>query len=138
MTVKIDPCINVAATYTHEAGGCALTYIFSPLIGSPMLVGNATAPQIINLIINTSITINLAEDGPPAYPFPTFIVWAQNNQTVSNDSRRSFGYPSLTFTSVEQSDSGLYLLRAANFRVDLGRITLGTKRGYIQVFVLCT
>ena len=60
----------------------------------------------IGFVFSMSQTDNLG------YPFPTFEWFQDNNGPLANDSRRTFGYPELTITRVQVSDSGTYSLVA--------------------------
>lgn len=55
------------------------------------------------------------EAGPTAHPFPSTYQWTGSQDiTIDNDTRRMFGYPYLTISSVQSPDSGEYSLSANN------------------------
>lgn len=83
-----------------------------------------------------NIVINL-ESNRIANPYPTNIHWKQNGATQSNDSRRIFGYPTVTFTSLNRSDGGNYILMATNYRLDSNSTAVGTGIGSFFLNVLC-
>ncbi len=84
---------------------------------------------------DTNITINLATP-PLAYPTPTEYQWTRTNVPVTTDSRVTYTYPSVFFSSIERGDSGTYGLMATNHRTDNG-VAIGTGQGSFTLDVLC-
>ena len=78
------------------------------------------------------------EDMPPAHPFPAEFQWFKDGAgSLQNNSRMTFGYPSLTIDNVQRIDSGLYSLTATNFFFNESKGVLGTETGSVTVDVLC-
>ena len=75
---------------------------------------------------------------PAAHPFPSEFEWsASEGITVANDSRRTFGYPSLTINRVQRSDSGTYSLTATNRFLEEPMNMFGSGTGRVTLDVLC-
>ncbi len=89
----------------------------------------------VRYIEGTAVLIKL-ERFDPANTYPTTFSWTfgSGRQPLRNDSRRRFGYPSLIITNAQRSDSGLYVLEAANdVGVGYGSFTLTVLRKYATI-----
>ena len=51
---------------------------------------------------------------PAALPYPHTVNWLTFQGNTDNDTRRSFGYPGLSFNDVSRTDSGTYILSVLN------------------------
>ena len=72
-----------------------------------------------------------------AYPYPKTFQWYLNGNAINNDSRRMFGYPSMTIMRTRRSDSGIYTLRASNYYVDDPSKVVGTAQGWFTLDIFC-
>ena len=103
--------------------------------GKPLL-RNITSPVKI-LEHDAEETINL-EVLPSAHPFPSSFHWtAPPGVAVQNDSRHTFGYPSLTIRDVRREESGEYTLTATNRFLEEPMEVLGTTVGSFTLDVIC-
>ena len=76
--------------------------------------------------------------GHTAHPFPSQFQWTvPPGITAENDTRRMFGYPGLSFSSVKRSDSGVYSLTATNRFLEEPMDVFGTGMGSFTLDVLC-
>lgn len=84
------------------------------------------------------VMINLENEEYPAYPFPATFYWSKDSKgPLQNDSRRTFGYPSLVIGRVKVSDAGRYSLTATNYILSNPPEPLGTSIGRFTLDVLC-
>jgi hypothetical protein len=85
---------------------------------------------------NNGFEISL--EGNMSWPYPTTIEWFQNGEgPLQNDSRRMFGFPTLTISRMNVSDSGIYTLRAINYIPGDPPELLGVGDGSFMLDVLC-
>lgn len=83
------------------------------------------------------LLLNL-EMGHPAMPYPRNFSWTFNGTPQSNDSRRAYGYPFMSFVAVERLDAGVYSLTTTNFFLDNPTLeAVGSDRTEFTLDVLC-
>jgi hypothetical protein len=77
-------------------------------------------------------------EGSMSWPYPTTIEWFHNGEgPLQNDSRRTFGFPTLTISRVKVSDSGRYTLTATNYIPGFLPELLGVGDGSFTLDILC-
>ena len=81
-------------------------------------------------------TVSLSQT-PDAFPFPQQFSWTVNGSPANNNSRVTFGYPSVTFQRIERGDAGTYNLTATNYRLDNTSVVVGTDTGSFTLDVQC-
>jgi hypothetical protein len=76
-------------------------------------------------------------EGNISHPYPTTVEWFHNGEgPLQNDSRRTFGFPTLMISRVNVSDSGTYTLRATNYIPGDSPELLGVSSGSFTLDVL--
>ena len=100
--------------------------------GSPNLTDNL--PVVV--VEGRTNTVSLRQ-APDAFPFPQQFSWTVNGSPASNNSRVTFGYPSVTFQQLERGDAGTYTLTATNYRLDNTSVVVGTDTGSFTLDVQC-
>ena len=92
---------------------------------------------------NEEFNVDMAEPGSPqAFPFPSQVSWTKDGEEVEGaSSTRVFNYSSIFISSVEPSDSGVYLLSATNYllngsllRTDSASLTLNVLCEFVLVY----
>ncbi len=96
---------------------------------------NYTTLSVLNGARDISISMENASS--TAFPFPSSFSWTVNDNPAVNSSLVTFGYPSVTFHTVEPSLGGPYSLSATNFFVDNQNRVLGSGVGTFTLDVLC-
>ena len=82
-------------------------------------------------------TVSLSQT-PDAFPFPQQFSWTVNGSPANNNSRLTFGYPSVTFQRFERGDAGTYILTATNYRLDNNSsVLVGMDTGSFTLDVQC-
>lgn len=94
-----------------------------------------TLPDTVNVLEGISIYFDLTVPPLPA-PYPEF-EWLWNGEVQHNDSRRTFGYPRLSFSAVNRSDVGNYTLRVTNYFLTGTREVIGSSTGSFVLDVIC-
>lgn len=123
MITKVVLCVKVLALY-----------MYTPHIGEPSL---AAWNLPIRYPEGMELSVSL-EVGHSAHPFPSEFQWTVPQGVVAeNDTRRRFGYPGLSFSSVRRSDSGVYSLTATNRFLEEPMDVFGTGMGNFTLEVLC-
>ena len=74
---------------------------------------------------------------PDPFPFPQQFSWTVNGSPANNNSRLTFGYPSVTFQPYTRGDAGIYMLTATNYRLDDTSVVVGTDTGSFTLDVHC-
>ena len=74
---------------------------------------------------------------PDPFPFPQQFRWTVNGSPANNNSRLTFGYPSVTFQPFIRGDAGIYMLTATNYRLDDTSVVVGTDTGSFTLDVHC-
>ena len=97
-------------------------------------------PNLINILTVVAVegstsTVSLSQT-PDAFPFPQQFSWTVNRSPARNNSR-SFGYPSVTFQSLNRGDTGAYTLTATNYRLDDTSVVVGMDTGSFILDVQC-
>ena len=106
--------------------------MFTLFIGSPNFIDNLP----VVTVEGSTNTINLSQ-APDAFPFPQQFSWTVNGSPARNNSRVSFGYPSVTFQQMERGDAGTYILAATNYRLDNASVLVGMDTGSFTLDVQC-
>lgn len=101
--------------------------------GPPLLSGG----QLVKVAEGDAVGVDI-EDVPEAYPTPTpsTYQWRRLGEGVMSDSRVTYSYADVLFSSVQRTDSGPYTLTATNHRLDSGAV-IGTDTGNFTLDVLC-
>ena len=81
-------------------------------------------------------TVSLLQ-APDASPFPQQFSWTVDGLPASNNSRVTFGYPSVTFQTFERADAGTYTLNATNYCLDNTSAEVGMDTGSFTLDVQC-
>ena len=81
-------------------------------------------------------TISLRQ-APDAFPFPQQFSWTVDRSPASNNSRVTFGYPSVSFQQLERGDAGTYTLTATNYHLDNTSVVVGMDTGSFILDVQC-
>ena len=116
--------------------------MFHCLVTGPPVLKNFTTTQ--SVCENETYTFDLQAAGAAeAFPFPQEFNWTRHNENVDNttdEGRVTYGYPSVTFSSLNRSDSGRYELSATNFMrngsligSDTGSFTLDVQCKFIII-----
>ena len=96
---------------------------------------NYTTLSVLNSARDVSVSMEKASN--TASPFPSSFSWTVNDNPMMNSSRVTFGYPSVTFRTIEPSLSGYYSLSATNYFVNDTSLVLGSGIGTFKLDVLC-
>jgi len=78
----------------------------------------------------------MEESNLETYPYPSF-TWTFDGDHAVNSTTVSFGFPSISFLSVDTSRSGTYYLSALNYFLDEPSRVLGSDSANFEVDVLC-
>jgi hypothetical protein len=104
---------------------------------------HAGAPVLLNLpnpvkYLSQEEGFVMSLEASIVHPYPATVEWFQNGEgPLQNDSRRTFGFPTLTISRVDVSDSGMYILRATNYIPGDPPELLGIGSGSFTLDVLC-
>ena len=101
-------------------------------LGPPNLIDNL---PVVTVEGSTS-TVSLRQT-PDVFPFPQQFSWTVNGSPANNNSRVTFGYPSVIFQRFERGDAGTYTLTATNYRLDNNSVVVGTDTGSFTLDVQC-
>ena len=106
--------------------------VFFSHSGPPNLTDNLT----VVAVEGSTNAVSLRQT-PDAFPFPQQFSWTVNGSPARNNSRVTFGYPSVTFQQIEQGDVGAYTLTATNYRLDDTSVLVGMDTGSFTLDVQC-
>ena len=104
-----------------------------PYSGPPNLIDNL-AVERSSTTGGGTVSLHQAPDG---FPFPQQFSWTVNGSPARNNSRVTFGYPSVTFRWFERRDAGTYTLTATNYRLDDNSVIVGMDTGTFILNVQC-
>ena len=101
-------------------------------LGPPNLIDNLP----VVAVEGSTSTVSLRQT-PDVFPFPQQFSWTVNGSPANNNSRVTFGYPSVIFQWFERGDAGTYTLTATNYRLDNNSVVVGTDTGSFTLDVQC-
>ena len=90
----------------------------------------------LKFVKGEKVVINLQGMEVPARPFPAFS-WTVNGNPASSQGGVDYGYPSITFSEIQESHSGLYSLSANNYLLDGNTTVSGMSTANFSIEVLC-
>ena len=101
-------------------------------ISGPVSLRNFGTISVINSsrVTFVDVSVNIP------FPSPDFF-WTVNSNNARNNSLITFGYPRITFHSVEPSLIGLYTLTATNFFLNDSNKIFSTGQESFYLDVLC-
>ena len=107
-------------------------YVFFLISGAPNLTDN----QQMVVVEGTTGTVSLNKT-TDVFPYPQEFGWTVDESPANNNSRVTFGYPSVTFQPYIREDAGVYTLTATNYRLDDNSVVVGTDTGSFTLDVQC-